>query len=150
MICSYMPNNPIILETEHWKVILHEDQRYLGRSIVSAKNRNRPNLATLTDEEWLDFSHNVVAPFEAAVMSAFGAELFNWSCLMNLAYRNNPPDPHVHWHVQPRYRNPVEFAEKTYTDEAFGNHYLFGDPQVETDEALKMIADKISNAKAHL
>ncbi len=145
-----MPDNPIIWETEHWKVILHEDQRYLGRTIVSAKNRNRPNLPTLTDEEWLDFSHNVVAPFEASAKIAFGAELFNWSCLMNLAYQNTPPDPHVHWHVQPRYRHPVEFEGGTYSDEAFGNHYVYGDQRVATRDVLDKIAERIRSAKASL
>lgn len=133
-----------IWETDLWKIVLHEDQRYLGRAIASAKNRDRPNLSTLTNEEWLDLSENVIKPFEAAVRSAFGAELFNWSCLMNLAYQNSPPDPHVHWHVKPRYRNPVQFAGQTFTDEAFGEHYLFGDPRNAREDVLRSIIQEIN------
>lgn len=142
-----MKKFPVIWQTDHWKVIIHEDQQYLGRAIISAINRDRPNLSTLTSEEWLDFSENVVKTFESAVRSAFGAELFNWSCLMNLAYQNNPPDPHVHWHVKPRYRNPVEFNGEIFTDEAFGKHYISGQPRNVDDDFMQLIAEEINNHK---
>ena len=142
-----MKKFPVIYETKHWKVIIHEDQQYLGRCIISAQDRNHPNLTSLTDEEWLDFSHNVVQPLENAIKKAFGAELFNWSCLMNLAYQNTPPDPHVHWHVKPRYRNPVEFAGITFEDEAFGKHYTSGQPKNVDEPTMQLIADEINRCR---
>jgi len=64
--------------------------------------------------------------FEVAAPSAFGARLVNWTCLMNNAYQNDPPDPQVHWHATPRYSKVVEFAGKTWIDELFGHHYRSG------------------------
>lgn len=141
-----MPINPIIWESEHWKVIIHEDQQYLGRAIVSAKNRERPTLTSLTTDEWLDFQ-NVVKDFEQAVRSAFGAELFNWACLLNLAFQNDPPNPHVHWHVRPRYRQPVVFAGLQFRDEDFGRHYDIK-TCVQTNDILLLIADTIKKNRA--
>jgi diadenosine tetraphosphate (Ap4A) HIT family hydrolase len=137
---------PVVFETEYWKVMVAEDQCYLGYMIVSANNRERPNLSALTQEEWVDFSENVVKPLEAKIKRALGAELFNWSCLMNLAYRETPPNPHVHWHVKPRYRNPVEFNGETFVDEMFGSHYQFGETRPMSEAFLQAIADKVRSA----
>jgi diadenosine tetraphosphate (Ap4A) HIT family hydrolase len=146
-ILIVMQTNPIIWESEYWKVIIHEDQQYLGRAIVSAKNRERPTLASLTSEEWLDFQ-NVVNDFEQALRSAFGAELFNWSCLMNVAFQNDPPDPHVHWHVRPRYRQPVVFAGLQFHDEDFGKHYGTTTRELSSD-VLQVVANEIKNHRNH-
>jgi diadenosine tetraphosphate (Ap4A) HIT family hydrolase len=137
-----MKQFPLIFETDHWKVIIHEDQHQLGRAIVTAQDRNRPNLSALTDEEWIDLSHNVIRPYEKAVKGAFGADMFNWSCLMNLAYQNNPPDPHVHWHARPRYSKPVEFAGMTFVDDEFGKHYDRNKKRpLEEDVLLKIVEE---------
>lgn len=82
-------------------------------------------MSGLTDEEWLDFA-KVVKNLEAACRKAFGATMFNWSCLMNNAYRENPPKPQVHWHFRPRYRTPITLGGETFTDTDFGSHYARG------------------------
>ena len=60
---------------------------------------------------------------EKSVKRAFDADLFNWTCLMNLAYLNNPPNPHVHWHFRPRYHHLIKFSGLTFKDPEFGHHY---------------------------
>jgi diadenosine tetraphosphate (Ap4A) HIT family hydrolase len=135
-------------ETEHWKVILAEDQTFLGRGVISLKRRPCTSLSELRDEELVDLKQNVIIPYEAAVKSAFGAELFNWSCFMNFAYRNTPPDPHVHWHVRPRYRNPVEFAGEHFVDEWFGDYPPYTEPRVLSRDQRQAIIDKITAARA--
>ncbi len=127
-----------IFETEYWRVELNtNDQTYLGRSFVTAK-RDVGSMSELTQAEWLDFSL-VVKQFELVCKKAFGATMFNWTCLMNLAYQNNPPNPQVHWHVRPRYVQPVTFAGETFIDERFGHHYLQKTERVVSDEMAKEI-----------
>lgn len=89
--------------------MLLSDQTYLGRSVVTLKRRDCGDLAKLTEDEILDFL-DLVGKLENAFRKAFNATMFNWTCLMNLAYQNTPPDPHVHWHFRPRYDHKVSFA----------------------------------------
>lgn len=131
---------PLILETDYWKVELNtNDQTNLGRSYVSAK-RDVGSMSGLTNEEWIDFGA-VVKKLESACSKAFGATMFNWTCLMNLAYKNDPPDPHVHWHFRPRYKDAVSFAGETYEDDAFGKHYERGTERKVSDEVALQIVE---------
>jgi diadenosine tetraphosphate (Ap4A) HIT family hydrolase len=83
--------------------------------------------------------------FEAGIKVAFGADLFNWACLMNNAFKTPHPQPHVHWHVWPRYRRPVQIGTHTFTDPNFGHHY---DKHAETlvdSKALELITEQFRN-----
>ena len=113
----------LIFETKYWNVILSTDQRYLGRCYIPLK-RKCPNLSGVTDEEWLDFQHNVVQVLEKKTKKAFGAVMHNWGCLMNDAYQHPSPDPQVHWHFRPRYDKKINFAGAEFEDVSFGNHYI--------------------------
>ena len=42
---------------------------------------------------------------------------------MNKAYQSDPPTPHVHLHLRPRFANPVEFKGFTFRDIDFARHY---------------------------
>jgi diadenosine tetraphosphate (Ap4A) HIT family hydrolase len=108
----------LLAETDHWLIILAPDQRNLGTCVVAIK-RDETELSGLTGEEWADLAI-VVKKLESAVKRAFNSTMFNWGCLMNSSYLENPPCPHLHWHFIPRYREPVEFQEKTFDDPCFG------------------------------
>lgn len=79
-------------------------------------------MADLKKEEWLDFAM-LVKNLESSMKKAFHATMFNWACLMNNAYREKNPEPHVHWHFKPRYNHKVNFAGTTFEDPEFGEHY---------------------------
>lgn len=111
----------LIFETQYWKIFLMPDQAYLGRCVVVLK-RQCGDLAELFAAEITDF-FDIVKKLENAFKKAYGATMFNWSCLMNNAYQNTPPDPQVHWHFRPRYEHPVEISRVTFTDPEFGYHY---------------------------
>jgi diadenosine tetraphosphate (Ap4A) HIT family hydrolase len=117
------PNKKPVFETKHWLVVLAEEQTYLGYGIVVLKRRPCGDLADVTEDELLDFL-KLVKRFEAALRSAFDATMFNWSCLMNNAYQEADPKPHVHWHVKPRYNHKVEFGGEVFEDPNFGHHYV--------------------------
>lgn len=137
--------NTNILETDYWQVILRaDDQTYLGRAVVVCK-RIVSSLPELTKEEWADLKE-VMTSYEAACKKAFSATMFNWICLMNEAYQHQPPDPSVHWHVRPRYKQPVKFAGEIFEDVKFGHHYERKTNRKVGDEVAKKISVALKGA----
>lgn len=108
----------LIYETEYWQIYLAPSQRYFGTCVVVLK-RHSGNLRELESEEWADFSE-IVQKLENTLNKLFNPDVFNWSCFMNSAYRTDPPDPEVHWHFIPRYKNKIEFEDITFKDPDFG------------------------------
>ncbi len=129
----------LVHESNFWKVYLFPaDQRYLGRSLAALK-RHSPSLADLTPTEWGDLQV-VIRVMEDAARREFGAVNFNWTCLMNNAFRDNPPKPHVHMHFRPRYAAPVKFGGSLFEDVLFGEHYNRERIGVTTEMALAITA----------
>ncbi len=110
-----------LLETKHWLVTLAEDQAYLGRVYVTAR-QHWSSLGILPAEAWLE-SQQVIGRYEEAVRQAFGADNVNWCCLLNNAFQASMPRPHVHWHGRPRYAEPVWLEGVKFTDPEHGHHY---------------------------
>lgn len=121
-ICRYVKKaENLVFDTKYWIVLLASDQAYLGRCYVSLK-RHCGDLAELKSEEWKDLS-TTISKLEKSIKNVFHADLFNWTCLMNMAYQNSPPNPHVHWHFRPRYSHPINFNNLIFKDPEFGYHY---------------------------
>lgn len=118
---EFDPNTNIILETKYWRVVLADNQAYLGRCVIYL-NRDAPALSELTKEEITDFLE-IIKKLEHSIKKSFNATMFNWACLMNNAYQEENPKPHVHWHLRPRYREKVEFDDVIYEDFEFGKMY---------------------------
>ena len=132
----------IVFETLYWKVVLMDQQLYLGRSVVVLK-RPCGDLSNLNQDEALDF-FEIVKKLENLFKKTFNATMFNWSCLMNDAYKSNPAEPQVHWHLRPRYKNLVEIGGNVFKDPNFGHHYLRGtDEKVVSKEILKAINKRL-------
>lgn len=122
---------------------LAEDQYYLGRCFVTLK-RHCSDLADLSEEEQKDF-FEVLKNLEDAIKKSFGAVLFNWGCLMNNAFKEKSWNPHVHWHVRPRYDKVVDFSEIVFEDKEFGSHYQRRTDRKLPYETIKEIIDKIKS-----
>lgn len=131
----------LVFDTKHWQVFLSPDQTYLGRGYVSLK-READSLSELTSEEMTDFLE-LIKKYESALKKAFGAVMFNWTSLMNNAYKEKPYSPHVHFHVRPRYDKEVEFAGETFTDPNFAEHYKRGIKREVSEEVRQRIVNKI-------
>jgi diadenosine tetraphosphate (Ap4A) HIT family hydrolase len=113
----------LLVETSQWFIILAPDQRNLGTCVVALK-RDEKDLSGLRSDEWEDLSI-IVKKLEYSVKKAFNATMFNWGCLMNSSYVEDPPSPHLHWHFIPRYREPVVFQGKTFEDPCFGRSTMY-------------------------
>jgi len=123
-ICSWDPGDSeyrFIYRSNYWRVVLAPNQALLGRCVLHLL-RHEPQLSGLTSAEHSDW-FTLVNALELALNSTFNATLFNWSCYMNHAYRENPPNPHVHWWVVPRYDHPIELLGKQFEDPDFGTPY---------------------------
>lgn len=127
----------LIYETKYWKIFISDNQSTLGRAFVTLK-RHCGDLAELKEEEILDFL-KIIKELETAIKKSFNATMFNWSCLMNNAYKEDKPKPHIHWHVRPRYRKEVNFERLIFKDEEFGHHY----DNKKTKEVSKEVREKI-------
>lgn len=143
-VCPFSKNyKRMIVQSKYWKVDINENQEYLGRSYIALK-RHCGSLSELAKEEWLDFS-KLVKIVESVFKKTFGAKMFNWSCLMNNAFRENPAHPHVHWHLRPRYEKEMRFAGITFTDPEFGHHYARSSDRILnlSEEKLQLIIKEL-------
>ncbi|PNY81217.1 hypothetical protein CVO96_07325 [Deinococcus koreensis] len=117
--------------------MLHPSQCSPG-SVLLVARRHVPRMADLTDDEAHDFQA-VLRVLEPGLERAYGAPLVNLAYQRNWAYRarnpdppleNGRPNPHVHWHVTPRYPSPLEVAGMTFRDPTFGEPFEWRDVPV--------------------
>lgn len=100
----------LIREYDHWVVLIRPVQVTLGSVIIAAKSDVR-SFGALKPEEMAEWS-GIVRTFESAIVKHFGAEKFNYLALMMV-------DPNPHFHGIPRYRGPVDFHGRSFTDANF-------------------------------
>jgi diadenosine tetraphosphate (Ap4A) HIT family hydrolase len=103
-----------IKEYEHWRVGLHSNQVYLGRSVVVLK-RHEEDFFDTTQEEQKEFLE-IGKQMRDALREAFDPDLLNYSTLGNEVR-------HVHWHLVPRYERPVEFDGMIFEDKMRGKNW---------------------------
>lgn len=108
----------LIEETPYWMIFLAPSQRYLGACVVALKRKIK-DLNEVEDSEWMNFI-DILRKLEYSAKLAFKPTLFNWSCFKNMAFRDEDPDPEIHWHFLPRYKDKVEFGGVTFEDPDFG------------------------------
>jgi diadenosine tetraphosphate (Ap4A) HIT family hydrolase len=96
-----------ILETTHWCWSVRPAQPTLGSGVLSLR-RYAPAFSDVTADEMADL-HAVVGSIEKATQAAFGYEKINYLMLMM-------KDPHVHFHVIPRYGTPKALLGHTFAD----------------------------------
>ncbi|MDQ2799184.1 MAG: HIT family protein [Armatimonadota bacterium] len=114
-LCS--PARGVVLDNDHWTLILNENQATLGRVFFALK-RHETDVAALTSDE-ITSLWAFLREAKAALTALFAPDHFNYMFLMNLT-------PHAHFHIFPRYKDVREFAGQTWMDGQYGDHY---DPQ---------------------
>ncbi|WP_409199593.1 HIT family protein [Methanobrevibacter sp. DSM 116169] len=129
----------LIFSTDYWGLFLAPDQTYLGTCVLILK-RDCTGLRNLKKKEWIEFNE-LVKTIELGFMDTFDVTLFNWACAANLAFRDNETHikPQVHWHMHPRYKNPVIFNGLKFIDENFGYAPRPSSKKLEDDLRRKII-----------
>lgn len=97
----------VVAEYDRWVVLLRPQQATLGALVLVC--REEVTAFSAISPGAFDEMGRIVREIEAALTSAFAYEKINYLMLMMV-------DPHVHFHVLPRYSAPREFAGVTFTD----------------------------------
>ncbi|MEM9749008.1 MAG: GNAT family N-acetyltransferase [Actinomycetota bacterium] len=153
--CTAPGDDPITFAvTERWKVVLHPDQTTPG-SLLIVSLRHVAKVGDLTTDETEEF-FALFRRAEAALEHELGAAHVTLSCLRNWAFRSDDPDPpwldgrpnpHVHWHLVPRYAEPVTIDDDTFVDDDFGHELVWRGRRISTHLADVLI-DRIGRAMA--
>ena len=62
---------------------------------------------------------------------------------MNNAFRTDPPNPHVHWHIFPRYKLAPQLDDVTYNDPLYGDFYDDNARRIVSQEVVSEIVTKL-------
>jgi diadenosine tetraphosphate (Ap4A) HIT family hydrolase len=100
----------LLHEYRNWVVLLRPSQPTLG-SLVLACKHDATSLGTVPAEAYAELAI-ATRDLERAVRATLNCQKFNYLALMMV-------DPHVHFHVIPRYPEPREFEGVTYHDAAW-------------------------------
>lgn len=135
--CDYKENEWLLHKSLHWSVYLADVQDYVGRCIL-VLNRHGGSLSELDISEWIDLK-TVIDKLECIYKEVLGAELCNWSCLLNNFYKETIPNPHLHIHVRPRYKSAVIISKHAYEDTEFAHHYALKKEERLLDEDRRVL-----------
>ncbi|MFK7795386.1 MAG: HIT family protein [Gammaproteobacteria bacterium] len=98
----------VIKSYEHWSVLLRPEQVTLG-SLILASHSHTYAFGDLSELAMQELS-TITKDIEASLNNCFNYDKVNYLMLMMV-------DPHVHFHVIPRYSTPREYQTLTIKDE---------------------------------
>lgn len=116
-----------INEYEFWKVELHSNQFYLGRSVIILK-RHLEDMMDLNNNESEEL-FAIGKKLRDAIAYSFRADMFNYASLGNEMR-------HVHLHIVPRYAKPVKFDGHTFEDKRWGKNYSGYDKDYRVEDGV--------------
>jgi diadenosine tetraphosphate (Ap4A) HIT family hydrolase len=109
----------VILQTDKWKLVLSSTQHYLGELLLVSQRHvlYLEDLNAAEDLEYLILQRCVIL----ALKQAFKCKLVNLLHDVNPAFKEEPANPHVHWHFIPRYEDKILFASRVFHDTEWPN-----------------------------
>ena len=125
----------LVAEYRHWAVLLRPAQVTLGALVLAAKS-DATAYSKLPPEAFAE-QREVVVAIERALAVFTGFKRINYLMLMMV-------DPHVHFHVVPRYSGPREFGGTAFPDAGWpGPPDLKASPAL-SDETLEAIRSALA------
>lgn len=97
----------LLKEFDHWVVLIRPGQVTLGSLVLAAKS-DATRFSDLAPEAFAELK-TITTSIEDGLGAAFGPQKYNYMMLMMV-------DPHVHFHVIPRYDTAQELAGVTISD----------------------------------
>lgn len=122
----------LIAEFDHWVVLLRPAQPTLGALVLAAKS-DATAFGDLPAEAHAELKI-ATAAIEAALGSAVGYARINYLMLMMV-------DPHVHFHVLPRYEGERGAAGLTVADAGWPGQPDLGQAVKLDDDAVAALSD---------
>ncbi len=130
----------IIKEYQYWVLLLNEDQRYLGRSIVWLRRPGEmQDLFEIHPQEEFEL-FRIGSNFKSALKKLWQPDLMNYPWLGNFIHEHGG---HGHMHLIPRYKEKRDFASTTFTDGRWGQNYAPYTKHRLHDDILAKIRDAI-------
>jgi len=113
MVCcgiwaKFDKGNNLVKEYKYWTLLLNLKPRKFGQCVAILK-RHIDKLADVTPEEMSEYAL-VASEIESALRTSFDTHLVHHLLLMSL-------DKHVHFHIMPRYKKPINFGSISWTDD---------------------------------
>ncbi|HEX8571691.1 MAG TPA: HIT family protein [Allosphingosinicella sp.] len=124
----------LVADYEHWVVLLRRAQPALGSLVLAAKGEATA-FADLSDGAFAELQR-AVGDIEAALASAVRFEKINYLMLMMV-------DPHVHFHVIPRYEGERSACGVSVRDAGWPKAPALG-------EAVELEAGQVEALAGHL
>ncbi|SFR57181.1 HIT family protein [Litoreibacter janthinus] len=125
-----------VFETNFWMVVVRHKQITLGSCVAICK-RQISSFSDLSADECEDLQR-VYSKYEGLCGRAFGAKQFNYLALMM-------KDPHLHFHMIPRYPEGVHFEGEDWRDESYPKLVSMKHPLVDI-EVRKKIRSALAEA----
>lgn len=126
---KFRVNELLIFESEHWTWSLRPLQPTLGAGILALK-RYAESFSDITEEEGKDLAV-IIKVIEGRLKQAYDYDKINYLMLMMV-------DPHVHFHIIPRYSETIEFEGISLQDKGWP-----GPPSLEAEEISDEVLFKI-------
>lgn len=127
----------LIAGYRHWMVLLRTHQTTLGAVILAARGEAK-SFAALPVGAHAELAA-VTADVEATLKRLFDYRKINYLMLMMV-------DPHVHFHVLPRYDGEREFAGEVFTDRGWPRQPDLADGPTLALEPLQRLRDHVKSA----
>ena len=124
----------LVKEFGHWVVLLRPAQPTLGSLVLAAKS-DATAFGALPAEAHAELSI-VTAAIEAALSDFTGYAKLNYLMLMMV-------DPHVHFHVIPRYEGAREWGGLEFTDAGWPAVPQLGEAVALTGEQIDALAGEL-------
>ncbi len=122
----------LIRDYRHWVVLLRPAQPTLGSLLLAAKS-DATAFGDLPPEAHAELA-TVTKQIEAALSAAVGYQKLNYLMLMMV-------DPHVHFHVIPRYEGEREQGGVSVTDAGWAGPPALGQAVALSAEQIGALAD---------
>jgi diadenosine tetraphosphate (Ap4A) HIT family hydrolase len=127
----------LIVETDHWVVLLRPEQPTLGSLILAAKGDYRA-FGDLPPAGFVELGA-VVARIESALGATVRPDKINYLMLMMV-------DPHVHFHVLPRYAGERRHAGLAIADAGWPKLAVLNDAARPDTDQVRALCDWVRAA----
>ena len=122
----------LIRDYRHWVVLLRPAQPTLGSLVLAAKS-DATAFGALPPEAHAELA-TVTAEIETTLNQAVAYQRINYLMLMMV-------DPHVHFHVIPRYEGEREWGDLSVTDAGWAGPPALGQAVALSADQIKALAD---------
>ena len=124
-----------VADTAQWSIQLRPQQPTLGSLVLVCKGEAQA-FSDIGAEAFADLQH-AIAGIERMLGAFVAYQRINYLMLMMV-------DPHVHFHVVPRYEEPRDHEGRTYTDAGWPGPPALGQAVTPDEATTERIRDRLS------